>query len=56
MGITIAVSNLKGGVGNTMTTASLRAGLVKQGKQVLCIDADAQSSLSISNNNLMKPA
>jgi len=44
----IAVSTLKGGVGKTMTAASLSVGLVKQGKRVLCIDADAQHSLTVS--------
>ena len=48
MGKTIAVSNMKGGVGKTMTAASLGAGLVRQGKSVLCLDADAQHSLTIS--------
>jgi chromosome partitioning protein len=48
MGKTIAVSNMKGGVGKTMTAASLGAGLVRQGKSVLCVDADAQHSLTVS--------
>ena len=48
MGKTIAVSNLKGGVGKTMTAASLSAGLARQGKSVLCLDADSQHSLTIS--------
>ena len=48
MGKTIAVSNLKGGVGKTMTAASLGAGLVRKGKSVLCIDADTQHSLTVS--------
>ena len=48
MGKTIMVSCLKGGVGKTMTAASLGAGLARQGKRVLCIDADAQHSLTVS--------
>jgi len=48
MGKTIAVSNMKGGVGKTMTAASLGAGLARQGKSVLCLDADAQHSLTVS--------
>jgi len=48
MGKTIAVSNMKGGVGKTMTAASLGAGLARQGKRVLCLDADAQHSLTVS--------
>ena len=48
MGKTIAVSNMKGGVGKTMTAASLGAGLAKKGKRVLCLDADAQHSLTVS--------
>ena len=48
MGKTIAVSNMKGGVGKTMTAASLGAGLALQGKSILCLDADAQHSLTVS--------
>jgi chromosome partitioning protein len=48
MGKTISVSNMKGGVGKTMTAASLGAGLARQGKSVLCLDADAQHSLTVS--------
>jgi len=48
MGKTIAVSNMKGGVGKTMTSVSLSAGLALQGKRVLCVDADAQHSLTVS--------
>ena len=48
MGKTIAVSCLKGGVGKTMTAASLSVGLARQGKSVLCLDADTQHSLTVS--------
>jgi chromosome partitioning protein len=48
MGRTIAVANLKGGVGKTMTSISLGVGLARQGKRVLCLDADPQHSLTVS--------
>lgn len=48
MGKVISVSNLKGGTSKTMTAASLGAGLAKQGKRVLCMDADSQHSLTVS--------
>ncbi|MDR0248573.1 MAG: AAA family ATPase, partial [Oscillospiraceae bacterium] len=48
MGKVFAISNMKGGVGKTMTAVSLGAGLARQGKSVLCIDADAQRSLTLS--------
>jgi len=48
MGKTIAVSNMKGGVGKTTTSVSLSVGLARQGKRVLCLDSDAQHSLTIS--------
>ena len=48
MAIVISISNQKGGVGKSVTTASLGIGLVRQGKKVLTIDVDPQASLTIS--------
>jgi chromosome partitioning protein len=44
----IVVSNLKGGVGKTMTAASLVFGLARRGKRTLCVDLDPQHSLTVS--------
>ena len=48
MGKTIFVGARKGGVGKTMTAASLGFGLAKQGKRVLLLDCDSQYSLTAS--------
>ena len=48
MGRIIFVGARKGGVGKTMTAASLGVGLAREGKKTLIIDTDSQHSLTVS--------
>ena len=48
MGKTIFIGARKGGVGKTMTAASLGVGLAREGKRTLVIDTDSQFSLTVS--------
>lgn len=47
-GKVLVLSNQKGGVAKTTSTVNLGVGLAKTGKRVLLVDADPQSSLTIS--------
>ncbi len=44
----ICITNQKGGVGKTTSTACLAAGFRKIGSRVLCVDFDPQANLSFS--------
>ena len=48
MAKTYFIGARKGGVGKTMTCASLGIGLARQGKRTLVIDTDSQHSLTVS--------
>lgn len=48
MAVTIVLTNQKGGVGKTTSSAALAVGLCKKGKRVLSVDLEPQGNLGFS--------
>ena len=53
MATVLCVSSQKGGTGKSTTAVSLGVGLARQGKKVLAIDADPQSSMTVCEQSIV---